>query len=173
MGKFAVFFFFSPLSLAIPQFGLLSHVSSPRLFSWYSGWVLILSMQTAPPCSGPARWWLTQESGLLLRWELWLGAYSVFFVFPPTYVALWDSKTPQRSAGERASWYLETSPSQFPLGWVSSLILFSLFLSFIFCPTSFLREWGSFLGAWCPLPVFRNCFEEVAQYSNDLLMNFW
>ena len=44
-------------------------------------------------------------------------------------------------------------------------------LSFIFCPTSFQREWTAFLGAWYPTPVFRSCFVEVAQNSNDLLMN--
>ena len=31
-----------------------------------------------------------------------------------------------------------------------SLALLSLFLSFIFCPTSFWRQWAAFLGAWCP-----------------------
>ena len=30
-------------------------------------------MQPAPPCSAPACWWQTRESGLLLRWELQLG----------------------------------------------------------------------------------------------------
>ena len=54
-----------------------------------------------------------------------------------------------------------------------SLTLLSLFLSFIFCPTSFQREWAAFLGAWCPPPGFRSCFVEVAQHSNDLLMNLW
>ena len=41
MGKFSLFLFF--LSLAIPQFGLLSHVSSLRLSSGHSGPVLTLS----------------------------------------------------------------------------------------------------------------------------------
>ena len=36
-----------------------------------------------------------------------------------------------------------------------SLTLLSLFLSFIFCPTSFRRQWAAFLGAWCPLLVIR------------------
>ena len=54
-----------------------------------------------------------------------------------------------------------------------SLTLFCLFLSFIFCPTSFRREWVAFLGAWCPPPRFRSCFMEFAQRSNDLLMNLW
>ena len=54
-----------------------------------------------------------------------------------------------------------------------SLTLLSLFLSFIFCPTSFRRQWAAFLGAWCPPPVFRSCFVEFVQRSNDLSMNLW
>ena len=38
-------------------------------------------MQLTPPCLGPACWWTTQESGLLLRWQLQLGAHSVGFLF--------------------------------------------------------------------------------------------
>ena len=61
------------------------------------------------------------------------------------------------------------------LPWDSSLslTLLSLFLSLIFCPTSFRRQWAAFLGAWCPLPAFRSCFVVFAQRSNDLFMNFW
>ena len=66
------------------------------------------------------------------------------------------------------------SPSQLPPQDGSlSLTLLSLFLSFIFCPTSFRREWAAFLGVQCPLPAIRSCFVEVAQHSNDLLMNLW
>ena len=71
---------------------------------------------------------------------------------------------------------METSPpSQFPPlgGRVSISNTMSLFWSFIFCPTSFWREWAAFLGAWCPLLVFRSCFVEVDQHSNDFLMNLW
>jgi len=182
-GKFSLSlslcFFFFPfvLSLAILQFGLLSHVSSLRFSSGHSGPVLTLSMQPMLPCSAPARCWWMRMSGLFLRWELWLGLYSVFvclFVFSPGYVVLWDSKTPHRPEDERVSWCLETSPSR-PPPWDGSLslILLSLFLSFIFCPTSFPREWAVFLGAWCPLPAIRSCFVEFSQCSNDLLMNLW
>ena len=96
------------------------------------------------------------------------------FVFSPSYVVLWDSKTPHRPEDERVSWCLETSPSWLP-PWNGSLSLIrlSLFLSFIFCPTSSQREWAVFLGACCPLPAFRSCFVEFAQHSNDLLMNLW
>ena len=52
-----------------------------------------------------------------------------------------------------------------------SLTLMSLFLSFIFCPTSFWRQRAAFLGAWCPLLEIRSCFVEFAQRSNVLLMN--
>ena len=114
-GKFSLSLFF--FSLAILQFGLLSHVSSLRLSSGHSGQVLILSMQPLPPCQAATCWWQRWASGLLLCWQLWLGAYSVvfcFFFFPPSYVALWDSKTLHRSDDERVSCCVETSPSQFP-----------------------------------------------------------
>ena len=63
---------------------------------------------------------------------------------------------------------METSPLSRlpPQDGFPSLTLSSLFLSFIFCPTSFQREWAAFLGAWCSLPA-----SEVVQHSNDLLMN--
>ena len=54
-----------------------------------------------------------------------------------------------------------------------SLTLLSLFLSFIFYHTSFWRQLAAFLGAWCPLLVFRICFVVFAQGSNDLSMNLW
>ena len=53
------------------------------------------------------------------------------------------------------------------------LTLLCLFLPFIFCPTSFWRQWAAFLGAWCPLPAFRICFVEFAQRSSVLSMNLW
>ena len=143
----SVFFF---LSLAITQFGLLSHISSFRLFSGHSGPVLILSMQPAPPCPAPAcRWW-TWVSRLLLHWELRLGAYSVgLFVcfFPPSYVALWDSKTPHRPTSERVSCCLETSPPSRlpPKDRSPSLILVSP-LVFYILSYLILKRMGCFCG---------------------------
>ena len=100
--------------------------------------------------------------------------YSVFF-FLPGYDALGESKTPPTDLLVRGFpdvW--KPPPSRLPPQDGSlSLTLFSFFLSFIFCPTSFRREWAAFLGAWCPLPAFRGCFVEAAQQSNDLLMNLW
>ena len=72
---------FLSLSLAIPQFGLLSHVSSLRLSSGHSGPVLTLSMQPESPCSVPTHWWQKQVSGLLLCWKLQLGIFCGFFFF--------------------------------------------------------------------------------------------
>ena len=131
-------------------------------------------MQPAPPCPAPACWWWMRGSGLLLCWQLQLDAYSMGFS-PPHYVALWDSNTPHRPAGDSVSCCLETSPpSRLPLQDRSLFLnLLSLFLSFIFCPSSFWRERAAFLGAWCPLPVFSSCFVEVAQHSNTLLVNLW
>ena len=104
--------------------------------------------------------------------SLLAAAYSVFFFFPPLPVML-PSEIPHRPACERVFYCWETSPflQLPPQDRSPSLTLLSLFLSFIFCPTSFCREWGAFLGAWCPPPAFRSCFVEVAQHSSDLLMN--
>ena len=52
-----------------------------------------------------------------------------------------------------------------------SLTILSLFLSFIFCPTSFQRQWAIFLGAWCPLLAIRSCFVKFSQHSIVLSMN--
>ena len=84
-------------------------------------------------------------------------------------------KLPHRLASERISWCLETSPPSWLAPWDRSPTLthLSLFLSCIFCPTPFWREWAAFLGAWCPLPAFGSCFVEVAQNSNELLINLW
>ena len=116
-----------------------------------------------------------QASGPLFHWYLWLGTYSVFLSFPFGYGALWDSKAPHWHTCERVSYCVETSPfPQFPVQDGSlSVRPLSLFLSFIFCPISFWRDWAGFLGIWCPLPTFRSCFVEVAQHSNDLLVNLW
>ena len=101
---------------------------------------------------------------------LWVAIRHVICGSPPPYITLWDSKTPHRPTGERVSWCLETSPPSRlpPQDGSLSLTLLSLFLSFIFCPTSFWREWAAFLGAWCPLLAFRSCFVEFVQHSSDL-----
>ena len=52
MGKFLSFFFF--ISLVIPRFGLLSHISSLRLFSWHSGPVVTLRTNDAACTSLPS-----------------------------------------------------------------------------------------------------------------------
>ena len=86
LGESSLSFFF--FFLAIPQFVLLCHISSLRLSSGCSGLVLTLSMQPMTPGLVPARLWQMQASGLLLLWELYLGAYSLLFFLPPCYVAL-------------------------------------------------------------------------------------
>ena len=96
-------------------------------------------MLPTPPGPAPARVadvsiWATSPLAVAVR-RLFCRA---FFFSPPSYVALWDSKTPPKPACERISYGLETSPSQLlPQDGSPSLNLSSLFLSFIFCPTSF------------------------------------
>ena len=101
--------------------------------------------------------------------------FNYLFIFPPCYVALCASKARHRLGSESVSWCLETSHFLRLPSWdrAPSLPLLSLFLSSIFFPTSFRRQWTAFLGAWCPLLTFRSCFVEFTQHVHVLLMNLW
>ena len=78
--------------LAVPQFGLLSYLSSLRLSSGHSGPVLTLSNAAhASPFSSHllvdhARVWATSMLGVVVRHVI-CGFY-FFIYFPPGYVAL-------------------------------------------------------------------------------------
>ena len=175
----SIFFFFP--SMAIPQFGLLSHVSSFRLSSGHSGPVITLRTDDAgcaslsSPCSLAANksLWATSPLAVAVRRLFCVCVCVCVCVFSVPVFALWDSKTPHKPTCERVSYCFETSPPSRlpPQVWSLPLTLLSPFLFFIVCPTSFWREWAELLGTWCPPPAFRSCFVEVAQHSNDFLMN--
>ena len=131
------------VSQAIPQIGLLSRISSLRLSWGHSGWPFTLRTNDATCTSLPRPHLLVADS--------------------------------HRHICERVSYCVETAlPSLLPpQDGTVSLNLLSLFLSFIFCPVSFLRDWTAFLGAWCPLLASRSCSVEVAKHPNDLLVNLW
>ena len=141
-GKVLSFSFFFFFSLSISQFGLLSHVNSLRLSSGPSGLVLNLRNAARPSLFSPGllvanvRVWATSPLGIAVKGVI-CGFY--LFIFPPVYVALWDSKTPHRPTGERVSQCLETSPPSRlpPQDGSLSLTLLPLFLSFIFCSIPF------------------------------------
>ena len=81
--------------------------------------------------------------------------FNCLFIFPPCYVALCASKAQHRFSSEKVSWCLQTSlflrlPFQ---DRTLSLPLLSLFLSFIFFPTSFRRLGLLF---WVPDVLCRN-----------------
>ena len=84
MGKFSLSLLFFP-TLAIPQFGLLSHISSLRLSSGHSGPVLTLRMDDA------ARTSLSSPGSLVTDASVWATSlavavrclfYGVFFSLP-------------------------------------------------------------------------------------------
>ena len=91
-----------------------------------------------------------------------LPGFNWLFIFPPCYVALCASKARHRFGSEKVSWCLKTSlflrlPS---LDGTPSLPLLSLFLSFIFFPTSFRRLGLLF---WVP--------DVLCQHSEVVLWN--
>ena len=140
---------FLSLSLVIPQFNLLSHVSSLQLPSGHSSPVLTLNNNA---CSSPfcphllvadVGIWGTFLMGVAFRHVI-CGFYLFFLpVRLPSEIRKLPPDPPVR--GFPGVWKLpllrlpswDRSPS---------LVLLSLFLSFIFCPTSFQRQWAAFLG---------------------------
>ena len=137
------------LSLAIPQSKLLSHVYSLRLSSGHSRPVLALSNAAH---SSPFRphlvvvdesIWGTFLLGVAFRHVI-CGFYLFFLLVRlPSEIQKLLPNPPVR--GFPGVWKLPL------LGLPSwdrspSLTLLSLFLPFIFCPTSFQRQWAAFLG---------------------------
>ena len=134
-------------------------------------------MPPTPPCSAPARWWQMRTSGLLLCWELQLGTYSVGFFFSSQLCCpLRFQNSPQTRRWECFLVFGNISSFKTPSpGWSPSLTLLSLFLSFIFCPTSFWREWTAFLGAQVSFASVQKLFCGSClafKWSFDLL-NLW
>ena len=123
---------------------------------------------------------LTSPHSLMVDRRVWAASplvvalRCIFWFFCPVLVPSEIPKLPT-DMPVRVSYYVETSPLSWLLLQDGSLYLNSmpLFLSFIFCPNSFWRDWAAFLGAQCPLPAFRSCSVEVSQHSNDLFMNLW
>ena len=68
---------------------------------------------------------------------------------------------------------METSFTTASPEWVSAPKSFVSLFAFMFCSTSFQRDWFAFLGIWGPPPVFRSCFVEIAPHTDDLLMYLW
>ena len=128
-------------------------------------------MWPMPLWPAPAHWWQMEVSGLLLHWQLWLGAYFVGFFFSPCYVALWDSKTHHRPACARISYCVETSSPSRPPPQDGSL---SLTLCLSFCLLYFVlppfEENG--LPFWVPA-ILHQCSEVVLWKLLSVQMLFW
>ena len=121
-----------------------------------------------------------QASALLLRWEsfCWAPNLCVLIIYLFFLPVMSPSVLPRLAADSAVRvfpgvWNFSRFETLF-LGRSSIPTYFvSFFLSFIFFPTSFQRQWAAFLGAWCPVPAFRSCFVEFTQCLNVLLMNLW
>ena len=126
--------------------------ASPKLFRSDSArGIQVRSLRCSPCCASLPRPRLLMADaggcaasplGELLQGSQCVGFNCLFVCFfPPCYVALCASKARHRFGSEKVSWCLETSlflrlPSR---DRTPSLPLLSLFLSFIFFPTSFRR----------------------------------
>ena len=138
------------LSFAVPQFKLVSHKSSLRLPSGHSGRVLTLSNAS---CSS-----LFSPHLLVVDMSIW-SAFLLGVAFKHVICGFYLFSLPVRLPSE-----IQKLPPDPPVRGFSgvwklpllrlpsrdrspSLALLSLFLSFMFCPTSFRRQCVAFLGA--------------------------
>ena len=90
-------------------------------------------------------------------------------VFSPSYVALWDSRTPHRPTDERVSWCLETSPLWLPPKDESSSPT-RLSFWFLYFALPLFKEKG--LPFWVP-GVLRQLSEVVLWKLLSIQMIFW
>ena len=138
------------LSLAVPQFKLLSHKGSLRLLSRHSGPVLTLSNAAgssrfrAHLLVADAGVWGTFLLGVAFR-HIICGFYLFFLPvrLPSDIQNLPPDPPVQGFPGVRKLPLLRLPSRDGSL----PLALLSLFLSFVFCPTSFRRQWAAFLGS--------------------------
>ena len=131
--------------LCIPQFKLLSHVSSLRLPSWHSGLVLTLSNTARSSLFSPhllvadASVWGPFLMGVAFRCVT-----SVFYLFfLPVRLPSKIQKLPQYPPVRGFPGVWKVPLLRLP-SWdrCPPLALLSLFLSLIFCPNSFQRQWA-------------------------------
>ena len=145
------------LSFAIPQFKLESHKSSLRLPSGHSGPVLTLSKAACSSPFHPSPFcphlqvadegvWGTLQLGVAFRHVICGFYFSSQLGCPPRFKTFPQACTGPPVRGFPGVWKL---PLLRLPSWDGSLslALLSLFLSFIFCPTSSRRQWAAFLGS--------------------------
>ena len=145
---------------------LLSNISSLQLPSGHSGPVLTLSNATHSSPFSPhllvadVSIWGTFLLGVAFTYVI-CGFY-LFFLPVMLPSEIWKLPTDSLVKGFPGVWKLPLlrCPTRNPL-------------SFIFCPTSFQRQWAAFQGTWWPQLRIRSCFVKFALYSVILLMNLW
>ena len=91
-------------------------------------------MQPVPPCSAPICWWWMPASGLLLPWDLWLGMWSMGFIYFSSQLCcpLRFQNSPQSHQWEGFLVFGNVSFTTPSLGWMSIPNSFaSLFIFYI------------------------------------------
>ena len=162
------------LNWLIPQFGLLSHVSSLRLPSGHSSPVLTLSNAARASLFSPGLLvvyvsvWATSPLGVAVRCVtcgFYLSIFSSWLCCPLRF-----QNSPQTRQWEGFLVFGKFSSFTPPsLEWVSvpgpfvSLFIFYI-LSYLLLKT---------MDCLSGCLVFRSCFVEFSQCSNDLSMNLW
>ena len=141
-------FFF--VSLAFPQIGLLCHISPLRLSSGHSNMVLTLRIYHAAHLLwADASVWFTSLLVIVVQHKF-CGVFFFFFSFSFSFLVMLFSEFPKLPTDPncKVSYGVEISPPSWlpPPDRSPSLNTLSFFLSFIFCPASFQKDWVGFLG---------------------------
>ena len=145
-----VFFFFL-VSLAISWFVLLSHIGH-----------LMTNDETR--ASLPSLQLLVMDTVRFV--------FCAFCFFPPSYAALWDSKTPHRHASESVLYCVETSPRSWlpPQDGSMSLSLSFLIFSFILWPTETNKASG---GDGIPVELFQILKDDAVKVLHSICQQIW
>ena len=125
-------------------------------------------MKPEPPCSAPTCWWPTGMSGLLLCWELPLGALSVGFIYLFIYfplLVMLPSEIPKLPTdppvrGSPGAWKLLFKGSLPGMGFCPYLFCLSFYLLYFVLPP--FEDNG--LPFWVP--------DVVCPHSEVVLWNF-
>ena len=150
-------------SLAIPQFKLVSHVSSLRLPSGHSGPVLTLSHATRSSPFSPHL--LVADAGIWGTFLLEVAFRHVICGFYLFFLAVRlpsEIQKPPSPASERVSWCLETSSIMTPFpGWVSVPSSFVSLFMFYILSYLLLKMMGCFSGRLMSSASSQKLFCEV------------
>ena len=132
---------------------------------------MLQPIPSPPPAAGRCNRVSHFPLGIAIHRNSVLISFLFFFFFKLLCLLRFQSSALTRTL--RGLPIVETSFTTASPEWVSVPKSFDSLFVFIFCSTSFQRDWFAFLGIRGPPPVFGSCFVEIAPQVDELLMYLW